>query len=569
MSVRQIPHSSAEGSGDPLGRVAFRLRIGVTGHRKLSHDLERDLAECVQVQFDRLVERLPAHKSTHIELTVISQLAEGADRFVVHQVLSNAATGGRQARLEAVLPLHRDAYARIQGFDAASREDFDALLEQATAVDEPSPTVDGDSGNAAAAYEAAGRKIIARCDVLLAIWDGHRTGGRGGTAETLLEAASAGKPCVWIPADPAEPVQDNLTRGTSDEFRDLVAGRAAVPPDRTRPPQELPRDVWKPLRDSLDPLQHFNSEPVPAQFDHRLRNEFGYPGGEDHWIAPYFLRATMLAAKNQARFNWYSRAITLLAIAAAVMLGVHLSLSSNPVWDWTEVASLAALTVVFLVLHQRGFHRRWVSYRFLAERLRSARFLIPAGVEFQWAEALVAVYIERNSSDWLMRAFHDLLPSERQLRRVRTRVADTDVLKRRLADDWIGKQIAYHSQRSRHHMTWNRVLSVTIIALFVGTVVCAVLDASAIARDTMGFLSVVFPVSGASLGALLTVRQHRELSERDEKMATDLAAAQKTIRDADNRRALRDAGAQAARIMAEESDDWLGALWFLDVEHPS
>lgn len=212
MSVRQIPHSSAEGSGDPLGRVAFRLRIAVTGHRKLSHALERDLAECVQVQFDRLVERLPAHKSTHIELTVISQLAEGADRFVVHQVLSNAATGGRQATLEAVLPLHRDAYARIQGFDATSREDFDALLGQATAVDEPSPTVDGDSGNAAAAYEAAGRKIIARCDVLLAIWDGHRTGGRGGTAETLLEAASAGKPCVWIPADPAEPVQDNLTR---------------------------------------------------------------------------------------------------------------------------------------------------------------------------------------------------------------------------------------------------------------------------------------------------------------------------------------------------------------------
>jgi hypothetical protein len=28
------------------------------------------------------------------------------------------------------------------------------------------------------------------------------------------------------------------------------------------------------------------------------------------------------------------------------------------------------------------------------------------------------------------------------------------------------------------------------------------------------------------------------------------------------------AAARAARIMAEESEDWLGALWFLDVEHP-
>ena len=138
-----------------------------------------------------------------------------------------------------------------------------------------------------------------------------------------------------------------------------------------------------------------------------------------------------------------------MAIAAAVMLGVHLSLSSNPVWDWTEVASLAALTVVFLVLHQRGFHRRWVSYRFLAERLRSARFLIPAGVEFQWAEALVAVYIERNSScDWLMRAFHDLLPGERQLRRVRTRAGRHRCPERRLADDWDWQADCLHSQRS-------------------------------------------------------------------------------------------------------------------------
>ncbi len=52
-------------------------------------------------------------------------------------------------------------------------------------------------------------------------------------------------------------------------------------------------------------------------------------------------------------------------------------------------------------------------------------------------------------------------------------------------------------------------------------------------------------------------------------MSNDLAAAKQAVWDAGNRRALRKAGAQAARIMASESDDWLGALWFLDVEHPS
>lgn len=52
------------------------------------------------------------------------------------------------------------------------------------------------------------------------------------------------------------------------------------------------------------------------------------------------------------------RAITLLAIIAAASLGVHLSLNSNPAWDWAEVACLVAITVIFFILRQHEFHDR-------------------------------------------------------------------------------------------------------------------------------------------------------------------------------------------------------------------
>ena len=324
-SARQ---SGAECSGDPSGRIAFRLRIGVTGHRKLSQ-VPRDCC-AVQTELTRLVELTAADGLTIIELAVISQLAEGADRLVVDEVLSAAADRGRQARLEAVLPMHRDSYASAQGFTAASQREFDALVEQASLVIEPRRTVDGDGGDAALAYETAGRGLITRCDVLIAIWDGQPTGGGWGTAETLLAAASEGNPCVWIPTNPKESIQDNLMPGTSDGFRQLVGTRAAVPSDCARPPQVLPKDALKPLRESLAPLQHFNRARLPAEFGGRLRDEFGFPGGEEDWIAPVFLRADVLAAKNQVRFAWSVRAVSLLAITAAVMLGVHLSLSSSP-----------------------------------------------------------------------------------------------------------------------------------------------------------------------------------------------------------------------------------------------
>jgi alpha-D-ribose 1-methylphosphonate 5-triphosphate synthase subunit PhnL len=39
-----------------------------------------------------------------------------------------------------------------------------------------------------AAYEHAGRMMLAKSDVLLALWDGQPSGGQGGTAQMVTEA---------------------------------------------------------------------------------------------------------------------------------------------------------------------------------------------------------------------------------------------------------------------------------------------------------------------------------------------------------------------------------------------
>jgi hypothetical protein len=551
------------------GRIAFRLRIGVTGHRELPD--EAKLAAVVRQEIGRLIGLLRPDASTTIELAVISQLADGADRLVVHEVLAAAAERGQQARLEVVLPMRRDDYVRVQKFGAASSKEFNELLEQAILVSEPRHAGNGHSRHTAHAYEVAGHRVIASCDILLALWDGLPSGGGGGTAETLLAAASVGKPCVWIPTDAAEPVADNFAHGKSYDFYQQVIKRSDVPHDRAgrpRTPQELPDDTLKPLHESLKLLERYNRERLPAKFGERLRDEFKFPGGEDDWIAPFFLRATMLAAENQTRFARSTRAITWLAIIAATLLGVHLSLNSSPAWDWAEVTSLVAVMVIFLVMHERHFHDRWISYRFLAERLRSARYLIPAGVDFVLLRTTVTAYIERHPSDWIERTFYEFWQGERKRRKEPAPEMDDEALKQRLADEWIGKQISYHQKRSREHLRWQQILLITILILFAGALTCAILDAAVVHRSVTGCLSVAFPAAAASLGALLTVRQHRQLYERSAKMSRDLADARWEIVTAVNRRMIVSTAARAARIMAEESADWLGALWFLDVEHP-
>ena len=93
----------------------------------------------------------------------------------------------------------------------------------------------------------AGRATVAHCDVLIAVWDGLRARGRGGTADIVQLALARGTPIVHIPLDPAEPttilwaafdptvVSDRSTAATRRPFVPDQVGRmlAALlaPPD--------------------------------------------------------------------------------------------------------------------------------------------------------------------------------------------------------------------------------------------------------------------------------------------------------------------------------------------------
>ncbi|MEY2438480.1 MAG: hypothetical protein QOF97_3316, partial [Acidimicrobiaceae bacterium] len=50
-----------------------------------------------------------------------------------------------------------------------------------------------------AAYERAGRAVVETSDVLVALWDGGASRGRGGTAEMVAYARERGVPVEVVP----------------------------------------------------------------------------------------------------------------------------------------------------------------------------------------------------------------------------------------------------------------------------------------------------------------------------------------------------------------------------------
>jgi hypothetical protein len=550
------------------GCIPFRLRIGVTGHRDLADDDEL-LSATVREQIRAVVDLFPG-RGAPVSLSVVSQLADGADRIVVREVIAEARERGDPARLEVLLPMARDAYIDAQRFDPDSMAEFEALLEMATVYRELSSAPTETPAARAVAYAAAGRRLVARCDVLLALYDGEPSGGRGGTAEVLLYAAARSKPCIWISTGEERDPGDNFGAGRAEPFYQEVLERVAPSSPIRWSAAEAPEKVTQPLLDAFDSLDEFNRERLGRDYDALLRTKLDSAKGLAPWVAAPYVRATTLANRWRGRFQWTARLISLFAVVAAVMLAIGLSFGKESEgWAWAEAAFFALALLTLVAVRRRGFHRRWLTYRVLAEHLRSANFLAPTGADFRRQARLEPVYTGKESTTWLMRAFEEVWdrrplrsPSPSELGE-----GELAQLKRRLAEDWIGEQIEYHETAVSRHRFWHLLLTGSVVFFFAATIAFACLHSLHMAEDAAVFFSIVLPAAGASLGVLLTVNQHQALSERSARMKSDLTVVQGDLEDAAPD-VLDHASSEAARVIAQEADAWIGSMWFLDIEHP-
>jgi SMODS and SLOG-associating 2TM effector domain 1 len=419
----------------------------------------------------------------------------------------------------------------------------------------------------AEAFEAAGRQLVARCDVLVALWDGKKSRGRGGTASTLFDAALSSKPCIWISTEDLT-VGDNLDRGQAEPFFREVERRAKPDKEEASFNARSP-DVLAALRESLAALDKFNSQSFDADGS-SATSELAVEPEEGRWVADPFVRASELAGRWQWRFKWMARTITLFAALAAVMLAVGLAFfPEEPTWTEAEAALFILALAGSFIVRRVELHRRWLSYRFLAERLRSARFLAPTGAEFRRQARLEPVFTGGRSTAWLMRAFEEVWDRRPPPSSPPTNLSDAELgrLKGLLADSWIGAQIQYHEKKSRHHRRWHRFLTTLVVLLFAATIAFALLHSKHVWEEASVFFSIALPAAGASLGVLLTVNQHQALSERYTRMKSDLTIARRNVLDAPPD-SLDRTSSEAARVIAQETGAWFGSMWFLDIEHP-
>ena len=174
-----------------------QLVVGVTGHR----DLRAEDIHGLELAVSTILQDLRASNPS-LSLTILSPLAEGADRLVARVSLKF------NAQLVVPLPLDQAAYEKdFQSMESLA--EFRRLLSHATQVflvestpDLPFHPCSPELGVREYRYALAGVYVAHYSNILLALWDGRQNRRPGGTADIVRFRQSGTHQLLGTPREP-------------------------------------------------------------------------------------------------------------------------------------------------------------------------------------------------------------------------------------------------------------------------------------------------------------------------------------------------------------------------------
>lgn len=538
--------------------IPFRIRLGVTGHRKLENEnllvsatvdfLKRGYREF----FDQPIERaVGPNPRTPIVFSILTPLAEGADRLVAEEVLKLP-----DSRIEVVLPLTREDY--IQDFKTEeSRRKFEELLNRARKPPVVLKKPGSEEGRVREdpkearhrAYQRVGRYVVDHCDVLIALWDGQPAYGPGGTAEIVKYAEEKHRPVLIV--NTGAPYGTKFIKGNGISTDALK--RFEVFNIFRMKPGRLKAAIDKKYQGLFERPEIPEGFAIPDRSKHLVKEG----------VLPFSVRASEIASKNQGTYLGIGAAMYRLSVAAiaAVVLGILIRGGSAYGFGLELVLLLVILLLVLYANGQRA-HQKWIENRFLAERLRSAVFFVACGAEASPISILPFMGAALQLDDWMVRAFDEIwsrLPLMQPCQESSCRQLSEFVRK-----CWIRGQIKYHRMKSANNGRNGRLSELVGSSVF-GLALLAALShlvffrqgRSSIPAGFAAGAAIVLPAIGSAISSIAFHREWSRIEKRSRNMVAVLTDLESDFVQVSSAQELETLLRQTEELMLQETEDWL------------
>lgn len=614
-------------------RPSLVLRLGITGARNLRADqLARirsqlkDVFASVKSEMEQLAAVKEVADSYASEpdagprpsIYLLTPLALGADRLAARAALDQGCGifvpmpfpqrvyeedfTGNVGKFPDAEPIAAEA-------DLGEFRDLLALALGKLELDGTHGAGPEDDHSAGRAYEAAGRFVVRHCDLLIAVWDGKPSNGRGGTAEVVHYAATLGVPVWWIHAlketapewladihdiqDRVPAVPDTLSAEAKLQtyLRRLISPPASVPGHK---------GFWDTVASwfeekEISPLDAYFSEkrlasrPIWKTYSTLMRWSEGKSRDTQAAATPAVAPAAPAPPAGPVAGYWFSRyanadgrandyaeryrsgylltilsTMTVLACGACA-LGIGVWPAHEEFWSrlmgFVELGALVLIIALVLLAIHYEWHRKSIEYRLLAELFRKEETLATVG----WALSVEKVQQLADSEQlswvgWLFAATQRAGPlPEGSIAPVESGRAILLYL--------IDEQLAYHQGREKKALKASERLeelgSITFAAVLLFVLFKLVAEFRSQPNFAIGFGVAATALAGVS-AAFVAMRGYSELpllAEQSHHMVRELQNARRRVTRLDLNRALvsQDLGAQAAAVatlMLQDLDGW-------------
>ncbi len=484
--------------------------VGFTGHRQLTD------AAGIQQAMSTELEKL--RESKGVEWVALSSIAEGSDILFARTARSLG------MGWEAMLPLPAAEFRR--DFHEEIWMQVENLLGEAEQV-----RIIGERTARDDSYLDCGMETVNGCDLLLAVWDGEPSRGRGGTAEIVAYARELGRPLILIDAKNLEVRRENMERLRLGDRH--LAKLNSLPP---APAENAASCEVDPVRERVHNFQR--------KVDHAATHG-----------APHIRKLTGMTLGLHV-------GATALA-TAGLAFNLHFALL-----PWSKLACLVGALVAAMLIRAARDRHDWVRCRLAAEITRSA--LATWGLpradrlfgDFDWAglEPL------RRSLDVLQR------------RAAKSHSANFDVFKQRYLSERIDGQLAYFArQQSKAKPSLDRLRS----AFFISSTLAIIFAAGYAINATVShgeapdwvqhvlfeFCPIVLPVLAAGFISLISINDLNRRVTQYHEMQVRLTAARKEANFVQTWGSLERVIAKAERALLQEVFEWHSITSFSGESH--
>ena len=490
----------------PNLRVPAEVCVAIIG--RWDPNQEKQVAsafEAVREELEEVLDRSPA------TFTLASGLDPEQERLWAKTGSNPAAAG----TLKRWLPAEARRYFRTFK-TVRARTRFVKLLRAVT--ENPSNPPD--------ANRALAEQAIRNCDVLIAIWTPPAGLIPPGAAQLISFALEkVGRTLYWIDPSTGKIKRYDNYDGFIDWTRHLnLYNGAHVPPGR----------ISDGVNTEIGRLEKLASKSgLPAAALNPLYER----------VLPHFVRAEHLASCWQRLYLGAGFLMYLLA-AVAVATGTYATLRQANA-AFVEVAEMATILLIICFSELLEMLRRWLDYRFLAERLRAAIHLYAAGLSGKVAGA--------GSGQWMNRALAWICNTPApQL------AGDLQAVKNFSLKGWIEHQGKYYFDRGRELETRQTICLILGIVLFLVAAIGAFFHGVGHLgrQEWWEGMAIIAPACGASVAGFRSFREFRRTSLEYGGMVLKLNQIADRLKQAATPEEVKNLLIQANDTISQEHQGW-------------